>query len=69
LGPFGKQTWPSRLIFFSDWLMLKTSPLKQPSLAGSIYVLSKPGIGGPWVCPFQNCVQQTHPPFKMAAAF
>jgi hypothetical protein len=47
--------------------MLKnSSPLKQldqmePSLAGSIYVRSKPGIDGPWVCPFQNCVWQPHP--------
>ena len=62
LVPFGQQTWPSRLILFSDWLMLKkSSPLKQldqmePNLAGSIYVRSKPGIDGPWVCPFQNCV-------------
>jgi hypothetical protein len=46
------------LISFSDWLMLKkSSPLKQlgqmePNLAGSIYVRSKPGIDGPWVCPF-----------------
>ena len=60
---------------FSDWLMLKkSSPLKQlgqmePNLAGSIYVRSKPGIDGPWVCPFQNCVRQPHPPFKMAAVF
>ena len=29
--------------------------------------VSKPGIDGPWVCPFQNCVRQPHPPFKMAA--
>jgi hypothetical protein len=28
----------------------------EPILAGSIYVRSKPGIDGPWVCPFQNCV-------------
>ena len=48
---------------FSDWLMLKkSSPLKQlgqmePNLAGSIYIRSKPGIDGPWVCPFQNCVR------------
>jgi hypothetical protein len=40
----------------------------EPNLAGSIYVRSKPGIDGPWVCPFQNCVPQPHPPFKMAAA-
>ena len=59
LVPFGQQTWPPILIFFSDWLMLKkSSPLKQldqmePNLAGSIYVRSKPGIDGPWVCPFQ----------------
>jgi hypothetical protein len=25
--------------------------------------VSKPGIDGPWVCPFQNCVRQPHPPF------
>jgi hypothetical protein len=30
---------------------------------------SKPGIDSPWVCPFQNCVWQPHPPFKMAAVF
>jgi hypothetical protein len=52
------------LILFSDWLMLKkSSPLKQlgqmePNLAGSIYVRSKLGIDGPWVCPFQNCVRE-----------
>ena len=58
LVPFGLQTWPPRLILFSDWLMLKkSSPLKQL------------GIDGPWVCPFQNCVRQPHPPFKMAAVF
>jgi hypothetical protein len=28
---------------------------------------AKLGIDGPWVCPFQNCVRQPHPPFKMAA--
>ena len=75
LVPFSQQTWPPRLILFSDWLMLKkSSPLKQlgqmePSLAGSIYVRSKPGIDGSWVCPFQNSVRQPHPPFKMAAVF
>ena len=75
LVPFGQQTWPPRLILFSDWLMLKkSSPLKQlgqmePNLAGSIYVRSKPGIDGPWVCPFQICVRQIHPPFKIAAVF
>jgi hypothetical protein len=32
LVPFGQQTWPPRLILFSDWLMLKkSSPLKQLS--------------------------------------
>jgi hypothetical protein len=41
----------------------KSSLLKQlgqiePSLAGSIYVRFKPGIDGPWVCPFQICVWQ-----------
>ena len=75
LVPFCQRTWPPRLILFSDWLMLKkSSPLKQlgqmePNLAGSIYVRSKPGIDGPRVCPFQNCVRQPHPPFKMAAVF
>jgi hypothetical protein len=41
----------------------KSSPLKQlgqmePKLARSIYVRSKPGIDGPWVCFFQNCVHE-----------
>jgi hypothetical protein len=30
---------------------------------------AKLGIDGPWVCPFQNCVRQPHPPFKMVAVF
>ena len=58
------------------WLanVKKSSPLKQhgqmePNLAESIYVRSKAGIDGPWVCPFQNCVRQPHPLFKMAAVF
>jgi hypothetical protein len=43
LVPFVQQTWPLRLILFSDWLMFKKSSLKQlgqmePNLAGSIYV-------------------------------
>jgi hypothetical protein len=55
-------------------MLKKSSPLKQlgqmePHLAGSIYVRSKLGIDGPWVCPFQNCVRQPNPPFKMAAVF
>jgi hypothetical protein len=55
-------------------MLNKSSPLKQlgqmePNLTGSIYVRSKPGIDGPWVCPFQNGVRQSHPPFKMAAVF
>jgi hypothetical protein len=48
-------------VWFHYWLMFKKSSLKplgqmEPKLAGSIYVRSKPGIDGPWVCPFQNCV-------------
>jgi hypothetical protein len=44
-------------------MLKKSSPLKQlgqmePNLAGSIYVRSKRGIDGPWVCPVQNCVRQ-----------
>jgi hypothetical protein len=55
-------------------MLKKSSPLKQlgqmePNLARSIYVRSKPGIEDPWVCRFQNCVRQPHPPFKMAAVF
>ena len=64
-SPFGLQTWPPRLILFSDWLMLKkifSSETAWPNGA-------KLGIDGPWVCPFQNCVRQPHPPFKMAAVF
>jgi hypothetical protein len=38
-------TWPTRAIRFSDWLLLKKSPLKllgqmEPNLAGSIYARS-----------------------------
>jgi hypothetical protein len=29
LIPFGQQIWLPRAILFSDWLMLKKSPLKQ----------------------------------------
>jgi hypothetical protein len=29
-------------------------------------IYSKPGRESPWVVPFQNCVRQLHPPFKMA---
>jgi hypothetical protein len=30
LVPFDQQTWPPRLVLFSDWLMFKkSSPLKQ----------------------------------------
>ena len=43
--PFRQQTCPPWAILFSDWLMLKKSPLKllgqmEPNLAGSIYVRS-----------------------------
>ena len=75
LVPFGQQTWPPRLILFSDWLMLKkSSPLKQlvqmePNLAGSIYVRSKPGIDGPCVCPFQNCVPTSPPSIQDGCCF
>jgi hypothetical protein len=34
-----------------------------------LHFATKPGIDGSWVCPFQNCVRQPHPPFKMAAVF
>jgi hypothetical protein len=39
------ETWPTRAIRFSDWLLLKKSPLKllgqmEPNLAGSIYARS-----------------------------
>jgi hypothetical protein len=38
LVPFGQQTWPPRLILFSDWLMLKkSSPLKQLLSPLSLY--------------------------------
>jgi hypothetical protein len=34
---FGQQTWPPRLILFSDWLMLKKSSLKQLGQMESIF--------------------------------
>jgi hypothetical protein len=33
LVPFGQQTWPPRLILFSDWLMLKKSSQELPLAA------------------------------------
>ena len=55
-------------------MLKKSSPLKQlgqmePNLAGSIYVRSKTGIDGPWLCPFRNCVRQPHPSFKDGCCF
>ena len=64
--PFHQQIWPPRANSLLLWNRLGQM---EPNLAGSIYVKSKPGIDGPWVCPFQNCVWQPHPPFKMAAVF
>ena len=32
-----------------------------------LQIWTKPGRDGPWVGPFQNCVRQPRPPFKMAA--
>jgi hypothetical protein len=53
-------------LYRGPYIDLKQLGQMEPNLAGSIYVRSKPGIDGPWVCPFQNCVRQPHPPFKMA---
>ena len=63
-----------KFLFLIGYCLKKSSPLKllgkmETNLAGSIYVRSKPGIDGPWVCPFQNCDRQPHPPFKVAAVF
>ena len=52
---WGKQVWANVKKIFS-------SETAWPNGA-------KLGIDGPWVCPFQNCVWQPHPPFKMAAVF
>ena len=73
---FGQQTWPPRLILFF-WLAnvkkIFSSKTAWPNGAKlgrkHLCEVSKPGIDGPWVCPFQNCVRQPHPPFKMAAVF
>jgi hypothetical protein len=70
LVPFDQQTWPPRLILFSDWLMLKkSSPLKPYGVKLDRKHLCKVQTWHRWslVCPFQNCVRQPHPPFKMAA--
>jgi hypothetical protein len=49
-------------------MLKKSSPLKQlgqmePILAGSIYVRSKPGIDGSWVCPFQKMEKLYRAPY------
>jgi hypothetical protein len=43
-------------MFARYFSLLKQLGQMEPNLARSIYVRSKPGIDGPWVCPFQNCV-------------
>ena len=54
LVPFGQQTWLPKLILFSDWLMLKKIFFFETAWPNG----AKPGIDGPWLCPFQNCVRQ-----------
>ena len=72
--PFHHQIWPPRAILVFDWLLFKkifseTAWQNGAKLGRKHIWKSKPGIDGPWVCPFQNCVRQPHPPFKMAAIF
>ena len=63
--PFHQQIWPPRAILVSDWLLFKKIFSSETAWQNG----AKLGIDGPWVCPFQNCVRQPHPPFKMAAVF
>jgi uncharacterized membrane protein YqhA len=76
LVPFGQQTWPPRLILFFWLANVKNIISSETAWTNGakhgrkhLYKVSKPGIDGTWVCPFQNCVWQPHPPFKMAAVF
>jgi hypothetical protein len=60
--PFGQQIWQPRAILVSDWLMLKSSPLKllgqiKSILGGSIY--ARFSIKPVHLIPFG---QQTWPP-------
>ena len=63
--PLHQQIWPPRAILVSDWLLFKKIFSSETAWQNG----AKLGIDGPWVCPFQNCVRQPHPPFKMAAVF
>ena len=58
--PFGQQTWPPRLILFSDWLMLKkifSSETAWPNGAKlgrkHLCKVSNSGIDGPGCVPFK----------------
>jgi hypothetical protein len=76
LVPFDQQTWPPRLILFFWLANVKKIISSETAWTNGakhgrkhLCKVSKPGIDGTWVCPFQNCVWQPHPPFKMAAVF
>jgi hypothetical protein len=38
LVPFGQQTWPPRVILFSDWLLLKVANQKKKLLLVAMFV-------------------------------
>jgi hypothetical protein len=60
-------TIPARfgLIWFSDFRDEDLNVIFYQNMAEPNQ--TKPGRDGPWVGPFQNCVRQPRPPFKMAA--
>ena len=47
-------------ILIKDHIQIFSSETVEPNY-------TKPGRDGPWVGPFQNCVRQPRPVFKMAA--
>jgi hypothetical protein len=49
-----------RHILIKDHIQIFSSQTAEPNN-------TKPGRDGPWVGPFQNCVQQPRPPSKITA--
>ena len=49
-----------RHILIKDHILIFSSETAEPNY-------TKPGRDGPWMGPFQNCVRQPRPLFKMAA--
>ena len=64
-----EQFWPFEeiSIFCNSGHLEWRAGLSDTNLKGTHLGKTKPGMDGPWVGPFQICVRQARPPFKMAA--